>query len=61
LVLLWPLISWDKREIISEAQKIGTYELSLKKYLDCCSLFEPRYPVTRPRKNVVEELEKEIL
>jgi len=60
LPILCPLISWDKKEIIEEAQKIGTYDLSLSKYEDCCSLFEPRRPITRPRKEVVEELEKEI-
>ena len=59
--LLTPLISYDKREIIAEAQRIGTYEISLKKYEDCCSLFEPKHPVTRPRKEVVEKLEEEIL
>jgi len=59
--LLTPLISYDKREIIAEAQRIGTYEISLKKYEDCCSLFEPNHPVTRPRKEVVEKLEEEIL
>nr|CAG8435682.1 12342_t:CDS:2 [Entrophospora candida] len=58
--LLTPLISYDKKEIIAEAQKIGTYDLSLKSYDDCCSLFEPRYPVTKPRKEIVEKLEKEI-
>jgi len=60
LVVLWPLISWDKKEIIKEARKIGTYELSLQKYLDCCSLFEPRHPVTKPRKEIIEKLEEEI-
>lgn len=61
LLLLCPLISWDKKEIINEAIKIGTYELSLQKYLDCCSLFVPKNPVTKPWKKAVEELEKEIL
>jgi thiamine biosynthesis protein ThiI len=60
LVILWPLISWDKGEIIQKAQKIGTYDLSLKSYADCCSLFEPRHPVTKPRKEIAEKLEKEI-
>jgi len=60
LPILCPLISWDKKEIIEEAQKIGTYDLSLSKYEDCCSLFEPKHPITRPRKEIVEKLEKEI-
>lgn len=61
LILLWPLIAWDKKEIITEAKKIGTYELSLKKYVDCCALFEPRHPATKPQKKVAEKLENEIL
>jgi tRNA uracil 4-sulfurtransferase len=60
LVMLQPLISYDKKEIINEAQKIGTYDLSLNKYEDCCSLFEPRHPITKPKKEIVEKLEKEI-
>ncbi|CAG8669802.1 5627_t:CDS:2, partial [Ambispora gerdemannii] len=49
LIILQPLISWDKKEIITQAQKIGTYELSLRHYQDCCSLFEPQHPITKPR------------
>jgi tRNA uracil 4-sulfurtransferase len=60
LVIFWPLISWDKKEIIREAKKIGTYELSLLSYQDCCSLFEPKHPITKPRKKMVEKLEAEI-
>ncbi|MCE8163034.1 MAG: tRNA 4-thiouridine(8) synthase ThiI [Candidatus Moeniiplasma glomeromycotorum] len=61
LLLLQPLISWDKKEIIKEAQKIETYSLSTQNYLDCCSLFEPLHPITRPTTEMVEKLEKEIL
>ena len=61
LIMFRPLISWDKKEIIIESQRIGVYDLSLKKYEDCCSLFEPKHPITRPRKEVVEKLEEEIL
>ncbi|WNE39936.1 MAG: putative tRNA sulfurtransferase [Mycoplasmataceae bacterium] len=60
LLLLQPLITQDKETIISEAQRIRTYELSLNNYEDCCSLFEPKNPVTRPRKEVAERLEKEL-
>jgi tRNA uracil 4-sulfurtransferase len=42
-----PLIGMDKLEIISTAQAIGTFEISTRKYQDCCVLFEPRSPVTR--------------
>ncbi|CAJ0886496.1 6901_t:CDS:1, partial [Entrophospora sp. SA101] len=59
LIILQPLISYDKNEIITEAQRIGTYNLALSKYEDCCSLFEPKHPITKPRKEVAEKLEME--
>ncbi|KLL05144.1 MAG: thiamine biosynthesis protein ThiI [Mycoplasmataceae bacterium RV_VA103A] len=60
LIVLCPLVGWDKSEIITAAEKIGTYNLSLQQYEDCCSLFEPKNPITKPKKEVVEKLEKEI-
>jgi thiamine biosynthesis protein ThiI len=42
-----PLIGADKREIVSEASAIGTYDISTRPYQDCCVLFEPRRPATR--------------
>lgn len=60
LIILCPLISWDKKEIIAAAENIGTYDLSLKQYADCCSLFEPKHPATKPKKEIAEKLEKEI-
>ncbi|CFW93450.1 putative tRNA sulfurtransferase [endosymbiont DhMRE of Dentiscutata heterogama] len=60
LIILCPLLTWDKKEIIATAEDIGTYELSLQKYEDCCSLFEPKNPITKPKKEVVEKLEKKI-
>lgn len=47
--VLRPLIGMDKMEIIEHAQAIGTYELSILPYEDCCTLFVPRHPQTRPR------------
>ena len=43
-----PLIGMDKVEIIHMAQQIGTYETSILPYEDCCTVFTPRHPVTRP-------------
>ncbi|MGC8832384.1 MAG: tRNA uracil 4-sulfurtransferase ThiI, partial [Thermoproteota archaeon] len=54
-----PLIAYDKEEIIALAKKIGTYELSIKPYKDCCSIIA-RHPETRARVEKVEELEKKI-
>ena len=42
-----PLIGMDKQEIVNDAKSIGTYEISTRKYQDCCVLFEPRSPATR--------------
>lgn len=54
-----PLIAYDKEEIIALAKKIGTYELSIKPYKDCCSIIA-RHPETRARVEKVEELEEKI-
>lgn len=43
-----PLIGFDKDEIMDLARKIGTYETSILPYEDCCTVFVPRHPVTRP-------------
>lgn len=46
--ILRPLIATDKTEIIDIARDLGTYELSIEPYDDCCSLFAPEHPNTRP-------------
>jgi thiamine biosynthesis protein ThiI len=47
--VLRPLITMDKVEIIDIAKKIGTYETSIRPYEDCCTVFVPDHPVTKPR------------
>ncbi|CAG8830199.1 14621_t:CDS:2, partial [Racocetra persica] len=47
-------------ESLAVIQQVRTYNLSLQQYEDCCSLFEPKNPITKPKKEVVEKLEKEI-
>ncbi|MBM7854815.1 thiamine biosynthesis protein ThiI [Desulfohalotomaculum tongense] len=44
--VLRPLITYDKLEIIKMAQKIGTYDISIQPYEDCCTLFLPKGPIT---------------
>jgi thiamine biosynthesis protein ThiI len=44
-----PLIGMDKEEIVSYARKIGTYDISIQPYEDCCTLFVPRHPQTKPK------------
>ena len=57
LPVLRPLIASDKTEIIAMARRIGTYEISVQPYDDCCSLFTPKHPATKARLALVEEAE----
>lgn len=43
-----PLIGMDKQEIIAISEKIGTYSISIQPYEDCCTVFLPENPITRP-------------
>ena len=53
-----PCIGMDKEEIVDIARKIGTYETSILPYEDCCTVFTPRHPKTRPELEQVLEQEK---
>ena len=57
LPVLRPLIGFDKEEIVQISRKIGTFELSTLPYEDCCTVFTPRHPRTKPRVEAVEEAE----
>jgi thiamine biosynthesis protein ThiI len=46
--ILRPLVTADKSEITSLSRRIGTYEISVQPYEDCCTLFLPPHPETRP-------------
>ncbi|MBR0462304.1 MAG: tRNA 4-thiouridine(8) synthase ThiI [Erysipelotrichaceae bacterium] len=48
-LIMRPLCMMDKIESIDMAKKIGTYETSILPYEDCCTIFEPRNPVTKPK------------
>jgi thiamine biosynthesis protein ThiI len=52
--VLRPLVGMDKQEIVEDAKAIGTYEISIRKYQDCCVLFEPRSPATRANPGIAE-------
>ncbi|SFS80292.1 tRNA uracil 4-sulfurtransferase ThiI [Marininema halotolerans] len=56
--ILRPLIGMDKQDIMTISKKIGTYETSILPYEDCCTVFQPKSPVTRPRLELCEEMEK---
>lgn len=53
-----PLIAMDKTEIIDIAKKIDTFETSIIPEEDCCSVFAPKKPVTKPRLDRIEDSEK---
>ena len=55
--VLRPLIGMDKEEIIRIARKIDTFETSILPYEDCCTVFTPKHPRTRPKLAMVEEAE----
>ena len=52
-----PLIGMDKEEIIRISRKIGTFDTSILPYEDCCTVFTPRHPKTKPHVEEVRELE----
>jgi thiamine biosynthesis protein ThiI len=55
--VLRPLIGMDKDEITAEAQRLGTFPISIIPDQDCCTLFTPRHPATRARRFDVERAE----
>ena len=57
LPVLQPLIGMDKEEIVQLSRKIGTFDTSILPYEDCCTVFTPRHPRTRPTVAEVEEAE----
>ncbi len=57
LPVLRPVIGMDKEEIIRTARKIGTFETSILPYEECCTVFTPRHPRTRPRLAELEAAE----
>lgn len=57
LPIFRPLIGMDKEEITAEAQRIGSYPISIIPDQDCCTLFTPRNPLTRARLEPVEQAE----
>jgi thiamine biosynthesis protein ThiI len=52
-----PLIGMDKKEIVAIAERINTYETSILPYEDCCTVFVPRHPVTKPKLDKVRQAE----
>ena len=58
LPVLRPLIGMDKEEIVRLARHIGTFDTSILPYEDCCTVFTPRHPKTKPVVEEVREMEQ---
>ena len=58
LPVLQPLIGMDKEEIVTVARRIGTFDTSILPYEDCCTVFTPRHPKTKPSVAELVEIEK---
>lgn len=59
MLVFRPLIGMDKEEIIQISRKIGTFETSIEPYEDCCTVFTPKHPRTRPVLKFVKLAEEE--
>lgn len=55
-----PLIAMDKVDIMDKAKEIGTYEKSIEPYEDCCTVFLPKHPTTKPRLERILESESKL-
>ena len=56
--VLRPLVGMDKEEIVRVSRRIGTFETSILPYEDCCTVFTPKHPKTKPRLEDLAEAEK---
>jgi thiamine biosynthesis protein ThiI len=56
--VLRPVVGMDKEEIVRISRKIGTYDTSILPYEDCCTVFTPKHPKTRPHLDELVEAEK---
>lgn len=60
LPVIRPLAGFDKQEIINISKRIGTFDISIRPYDDCCTLFLADNPETKPKKSVIEIMESKI-
>lgn len=61
LPVLRPLCAMDKQDIVDIARKIGTFDISIRPYEDCCTVFVPKHPETKPKKSIIENMERKKL
>ncbi|MBR6700571.1 MAG: tRNA 4-thiouridine(8) synthase ThiI [Firmicutes bacterium] len=60
LPVMRPLIAMDKVDIMEIAQKIGTFETSIQPFEDCCTVFLPKHPLTKPKLETILDSEKHL-
>ncbi|MCP4198285.1 MAG: tRNA 4-thiouridine(8) synthase ThiI, partial [Proteobacteria bacterium] len=60
LPILRPLVGFDKAEVITLARRIGSFDISIEPYDDCCSLFVPKHPETKAYLPQVHSIERKI-
>ena len=60
LPVFMPLVGMDKEEIVTIARKIGTMETSILPYEDCCTVFTPKHPKTKPTLGQVVNAERNL-
>lgn len=58
--VLRPLVVTDKESIIKISRKIDTYDISIRPFEDCCTIFAPKNPKTRPNLEKCREFEKKV-
>ena len=58
--ILRPLAGLDKQEIIDIAKKINTFDISIRPYEDCCTIFVAKHPETKPKTSVIENMEQRL-
>lgn len=60
ILVLRPLITFDKEEIVNKAKEIGTYEISVLPHCDTCTRFMPRHPATKANIEIVKKIEENL-
>lgn len=58
--VLRPLCAMDKQEIVDVAVDIGTFDISIRPYEDCCTVFVAKHPETKPKRSIIEAIERKI-
>jgi thiamine biosynthesis protein ThiI len=56
-----PVFAFDKQDIVDIAEKVGTYEISIQPYEDCCTTFVAKHPVTKPTLTSIQKSETHLV